>query len=406
MARVVQLTPKEELKQIFTETLLNHTSEVTKVSNNSVLSGIGYGVASTGQKAIVEVAAVESHLFPDTAVGNQLDTIASNYGISPRFSASGSSTYLRIDADNGTQYIAGTQTFIGNEGVVFSLDEDITIGSLGFGYAKVSSISTGQDSNVPPLSINTVNPIPSGHNNVINEYAASGGRDNESDDLFRKRIKEGVNILARGTISSLEQAFIKVNNNVLRIFNQGLDDVGNIKIAIATQNGSDLSSNELQSLLESTQDFFSLTEFKPFSQNSYGIVLSNIEYDPIDINYRVQLESGYNPDTYRIDVQAKMNKYLNFTSFDPEVDLVEWDDLLEIAKNTRGARSVQDQYFFVNNGRVDYRVDRSKLPRIRSFAIYDADGVLIQNLSGTLSPVFFPNQTDLNFQLTALSSIN
>ncbi len=400
--RTTKISSKEELKQIFLETLINSTDSLTKVTDNSVLSGIGYGVSSVGQKAIAEIAGVESSLFPDLASGTQLDAVAQNYGISPRFGASGSSTFLRVIGASGTTYVAGTQTFTSTNGVVFSLDEDVTIGSLEFAYAKVSSTTTGQESNVDPLTISEVAPEPTGHREVINEFAAQGGRDAESDDLFRKRIKGGSNILAKGTIAALEQAFIKVNNNVLKVFNQGINANSNLQLAIATQNGVDFTSNELLTLLEGAEDFFSLSDLKPFSEAYYGIDLVNMEYDPIDLNFRVELESGFNADTYRIDVQTRIARYLDFTTFDPITEKVEWDNLLQIAKNADGAKYVPDQFFFLNSTRTDYTVDRSKLPRLRSFAIYDTSGTLIQNLSGTLSPVFYPNQTDLNFQLTAL----
>jgi len=392
LARITKLTPKNELKNIFVETLLNYTNKITKVSNNSVLSGVGYGVATLGQKTLVEVAAVEGYLSPEFAVGDQLDQIALDRGISARFGASGSSTFVRVTADPGTIYQSGVNTFSGDDGIVFSLDSDVTVGALGFAYAKVSSTVTGEVANVSPLTINTVSPEPVGHTSAVNEYEAVGGRDAESDDLFRKRIREGVNILARGTISSLEQVFIKINNNVLKIFNQGINSSGNIQIAVATQNGIDLTSNELLDLLDGAKEFVSLTEIRPFGDETYGMELVNIDFQPVDLNFRVTLESGYDPDTYRIDVQTRISKYLDFREFNPEVDLVEWDDLLQIAKTTRGAQYVPDQFFFVNTGRVDVRIDRSKLPRLRSFAIYDAQGVLIHDLSGNLVPQFFPNQ--------------
>ena len=406
MPRYTQITDKEELKTLFDEALFNHTNEVTKNTPNSVLSGIGYGVATAGQKSLVEVANVESYLFPDTASGSQLDGIASNHGIGARFSTSGSSTYIRIEADSGTSYVSGTHTFTGTHGIVFNLDADITISSLGYGYAKISSSTAGLETNVDALTITSISPIPSGHSRCFNEYSATNGRDNESDDLFRKRIKEGVNVLARGTVSSLEQAFMKVNSNVLKIFNQGLDNTGNTQLAIATQNGVDLTSNELLALLSTAQDFVSLSDHRPYGDGTYGIVLSNIDYEPIDVNFRVELETGYDPDKYRLDVQKRLSKYLDFRTFDSSTDLVEWDDFLDIAKNVRGSRYVPDQYFFVNSGRVDIKIPRNKLPRLRSFAIYDGQGVLIQNIAGTLNPVFYPNQVDLNYQLTVLKTIS
>lgn len=406
MAKITRLTDIEELRDIVVETFMNKSSKITKVSNNSVLSGISFGIAKVGQKALTEISAVEAGLFPDTATGNKLDFIASNFGIAPRYTESESSTYIRVTGTSGTIYTAGVQTVQGSQGIVFDLEEDLTLDDQGFGYIKVRSQEAGSETNVPPLSLNTINPIPSGHTNVINEYAATGGRDNEDDDSFRKRIKEGVNILAKGTISMLEQAFIKINNNVLKIFYQGLNSDGNVQLAIATQNGIALTTEELGELLEKGESMFSLADLRPHGVQSYGIELINIEFEPIDINYRVQLLDSVNPDDYRKAVQVRMSKALDFRTFESGVDFVEWDDLLSIAKNTRGAKYVPDQFFFINGGRNDVAIDPNKLPRVRSFVLFDLQGNIIVDLQGNLSPVFFPNQVLLNQQLTALRTIS
>jgi len=404
--RITRLTDVEELRNIFVETLFQKTSKVTKISDNSVLSGVAYGTAKVGQKAITEVARVESNLYPDTASGQQLDNIASNYGISARFGESESSTYVRVTGDSGTVYTAGVHTVTGSQGIVFDFEESKTLDDFGFAYIKVRSQTAGAETNVPPLSLNTISPIPAGHSDIINEYAATGGRDSESDDLFRKRIKEGVNILARGTISMLEQAFMKINNNVLKIFYQGLDEKGNVKLAIVTQNGIDLTANELDELLQQGEKFFALTTQRPFATENFGLTLVNIDFDPIDISYRVEIQDSVNPDDYRKNVQINMSKQLDFRSFDSGVDKVEWDDLLAVAKNTKGAKYVPDQFFFVNSGRSDVAVNPNKLPRIRSFLLFDLEGDVLQDLQGNLNPVFFPNQQQSNVQLTALSSIS
>ena len=207
----------EELKSLFAELLINKTSKVTKISNDSAVNAVSYGIAKVGQKAMKDVALIESNIFPDSGSGAALDGIASRHGISSRFSASESSTYIRLVGDVGTQYVQGTHIFTGNHGISFDLEESVTIGAFGYTYAKVRSQSQGQATNVDPLTINTVSPTPNGHRYVVNEYAALGGRDSEQDFVFRKRVKEGANILAKGTLSAIEQAFIKINNKLLSL---------------------------------------------------------------------------------------------------------------------------------------------------------------------------------------------
>jgi hypothetical protein len=394
-------TSIEELKQIWTEILFTKTSKVTVVGDESILNAIAYGCAKVGQKALKDVALIETHLFPDSAYDTYLDNIAGNFGISSRFGSIGSSTYLRLVADVGTTYLSGTHLFRSTDGNVFELEEDVVIGSLGYDYVKVRSQNVGLTTNSEALTINSVSPSPTGHLYVINEFKATGGRDIEDDDTFRKRIKEGANVLARGTVSMLEQVFIKLNPNVLKVFYHGIDDNGRVVIAIATQNGANLTNTELNSLLQDGSQYFSMTEYKPDGENFYGIYLKNIDYHAIDISLRVELYSGYNPDDVRKEMQSKMARRLDFRYWD-NTKKVEWDDLLETCKYVRGVKYVPDQYFYPSS---DVVIDQNKLPRVRGFLMMDLDGNVISNVSGTLNPVYYPNKADFSYQQTVLNSL-
>lgn len=397
---ITQLSNLEENKAIFFELLFNHTNKVTKISNASVLNGVGYGVASLGQKAIKDIAVIETHIFPDSAYGTYLDKVANDYGIAPRFGASGSSTYLRLVGIPGTTYLSGVNTFSSTSGYVFDLETDITIGAYGFVYAKIRSQKTEINTNVDPLTINKVTPSVSGHQYCINEYRADGGRDTEDDELFRRRIKTGSNILARGTLATLEQAFMLINNNVLKIYYQGMNSTGQTVIAIQTQNGIDLSPFELSQLLITGQQFFSLADLKPNGLSGYGISLTNITWLPIDVAARLELFPSYNPDDVRKEIQIRLNKYFDYRYFNKT--LIQWTDLLQLIKSTPGVKFVLDNIFTPNQ---DIPIPLNYIPRMRGFLMLNPDGSLISNASNTLNPVFYPNSPDLNFTSTVLSSL-
>jgi len=236
----------EQLKDMFLELFLATTNNVTKVAAGSVLNAVGFGVGKVSQKVLKDIAVIESNIFPEAAFGSFLDDIAQRSGISNRFSQLAATTFLRLSGDIGTTYIAGTHSFTGKQGVTFNLLQDAVIGSAGFTYAKVVATTSGDSSNVDPLTISEVLPTaPVGHESVLNEYKAQNGRDNETDDLFRRRIEEGVNLLATATLSSYEQAMMKINNNVLRIYKGGFNLQGELVLIVATVNGTDLTSNEL-----------------------------------------------------------------------------------------------------------------------------------------------------------------
>lgn len=398
----IKPSTSQERKLLFLETTLNNTDEVSKISDESLLSGIGSGVSKVSGKAEKDIILAISQLFPDHAFGDQLDQVALNFGIAPRFGATGSSTYVRIVGDAGTQYLANTVQFRSTDGIRFTLDQDFTIPSFGFGYAKVSSIETGEKTKVDPLTINQVAPAPNGHKYVINEYRADGGRDQESDELFRIRIKDGANILARGTIAMLEQLFMATNNKVLKVYNQGHDLNGKIVIAIQTVNGSDLSQTELDDLTLRAADFLNLADLRPFGTNYVGIKLINITYGFVDISYRCKINAAANPDEVRKKAQINISKYLDPRFFDPTKQKVEWDNLLEICKNVEGVDYIPDQYFYP---RTDIFFAMNVIPRLRGFLMLDLDGAVIANFQGTLSPEFYPNVADFSLQSTILNRL-
>lgn len=402
---ITKLSTTDELEKIFTEILINKTEgKVNKISPNSVLSGIASGVAGVAQKNLKEVALIESINFPDSASGDMLDQIADKMGISPRYGASESTTYIRLVADEGTIYQQNEHQFITNQGITFQLEAPtIEIGEIGYTYAKVRSVTQGLSTNVNPFTINQMDNEPTGHQYVINEYRAIGGRDIEDDLLFRRRIKEGPNILARGTLAMLEQALNKINSNVLRVFYYGLDVNGKVRLAVSSVNGIDFNQEEFDEMLEEGEQFFSLTELRPFgTKQTYGINFVNVDYQPIDVSFRVDILQNANLDQVLIDIQTRMSKLVDFRKWKP-FQKVDWDDLLEVAKNTRGVRYIPDQFF---NPRNDIIIDQGKLPRFRSFIMMDLDGDIIIDQNGNLNPIFYPSNPDVNFQSTVLRSIN
>lgn len=394
----------EEFTQMFFETLFNKTSKVTKVSDGSVLNGVGFGIGKVAQKITKDVALVEAHMFPNSAYGIYLDRIAVLKGVARRLGASQSSTYIRLFGDPGTVYSPGIHTFVGKAGIVFDLEEVTTIPSFGFTYAKIRSQVSGLKANVDALSINKVNPIPSGHTFCINEYSAGGGRDVESDETFRQRLLEEINFLAKNSIAYLENIFRKINPNVLRVFHQGCSSNNEVILAISTVNGISLSGGELDDIKLRGQKFFSFLEHKPNNDTpgSYGIQLVNIGYQPIDISFRVDIDESYNVDLVRRDIQIGLNKELDYRFWNWQRK-VEWDNLLQIVKSTTGVRYVPDNYFYP---RVDISVNNNLLPRVRGFVMSDLDGNIITNLSGTLNPIFYSYyDNDFSLQSSVLASI-
>ena len=397
---ITKIVPVSDLKQMFLEILLNKTDKVSDISDDSVLNGIAYGCAKVGQRLLVNQGIVEGHLFPDTAYGQYLDNIASIRGVSPRFGACGSTTYVRVIAEPGTSYIMGVQKFTSTSGVTFELEESKTVDENGFAYIKVKSTQVGTSTNVDPVSINKVSPKPNGHISVTNEYAATGGMDAESDALFRQRIKNSVNALSRGTIAFIEQVFMKINPRVLRVFKGGITSNGKINLIICSTNGASFSQNEFDLMISRSEEYLSLYDILR-EVSGYALNLVNVEWQYVDVSFRVELDPSYDVDIVRKNIQIQMNKLFDYRFWN-QGDRIEWDDLLQVAKNTEGVRYIPDNYFYPQ---ADINVPSNKLPRIRGFIMYDLNGNIIESNNGLISDVYYPNSPDIDFQSSVVNTI-
>lgn len=392
------------LKNLFIEMFLDKTAKVSNVADGSVVNATAFGVAKVAQKAMKDIAIKEAQIFPDTATGVYLDKAAALYGVSPRKGALGSSTYIRVSADPGTVYDT-TVTFVSKNGIRFQVDEPLTVGESGYGYVKVRSVNAGYTTNVAPNSITNVNPQPQGHIECTNEYYAIGGRDSEDDETFRIRIKNNLNVLSKNTVEYWTQVLNGIDDRVLKVMAAGLDEQGIYNLYIVSQNGIFFTEDELGTLLEQVQGYFSLSDLN-IEGKAVGISLKNIDWFYVGsergLDFRVQLQPDYDVATVRQNIQVNLTKYLDFRFWTPG-DVVEWDDLLDIVKKTEGVKYVPDEYFFPY---YDQQVPANQLPRIRGFIMRDQDGNILYDSDSNLSPLFYPAESEDLFVGINDSSLN
>lgn len=392
------------LKNLFIEMFLDKTAKVSNVADGSVVNATAFGVAKVAQKAMKDIAIKEVQIFPDTATGVYLDKAAALYGVSPRKGALGSSTYIRVSADPGTVYDT-TVTFVSKNGIRFQVDELLTVGESGYGYVKVRSVNAGYTTNVAPNSITNVNPQPQGHIECTNEYYAIGGRDSEDDETFRIRIKNNLNVLSKNTVEYWTQVLNGIDDRVLKVMAAGLNEQGIYNLYIVSQNGIFFTEDELGTLLEQVQGYFSLSDLN-IEGKAVGISLKNIDWFYVGsergLDFRVQLQPDYDVATVRQNIQVNLTKYLDFRFWTPG-DVVEWDDLLDIVKKTEGVKYVPDEYFFPY---YDQQVPANQLPRIRGFIMRDQDGNILYDSDSNLSPLFYPAESEDLFVGINDSSLN
>ena len=400
---MIKLYSRAEAKQLFSEALFNVTSKVSLVSKHSVISGFINACARLLGLVNKELSVVEMYLDINAAYGEYLDRLAQDqFGVSARFGASGSSTYILLKGDVGTTYISGTHNFSGDHGIEFQLDSDVTIGDLGYTYAKISSTTVGSKTNVDPLSINKITVALVGHIACINEYRAEYGSEAESDEVFRARIKDSINSTAKSTLAQLVQVFQKTNNNVLDVYNYGYNSNGQIILAILTQNGQDLSNGELAILTSQASEYLAISEISMYGGNFLGVQLKNIEYQPIDITFKADFFDYVDLEDWRKNCQIKISKFLDYRIWPKDKSYLDRGDLLAICKSVDGVKYIPDAYFFP---KIDIAIEYGKVLRVRSFLIYSLNNLLLSEGSEIMNPIYYPNTQEVNYQLTNLMTV-
>ena len=386
---ITKILTISKLKQLWLELLINKTDKVSDISDNSVLSATAFATAKVAQKCIKDIAIVESQIMPESAVGTDLDNAGRLFGSMTRETVLGSSTYLRIIADEGTFYDKTSVTFSNYNGIQFIPDEDLTMGALGYDYLLVRSVDQGEKTNVDPNSIVNINNAPTGHIGCTNEYMALGGRDYDSDELFRVKIMQHNNIKSQQTIAYYTSIFRQINSNILKVMYKGVDSDGKKTFSIVTQNGLSLQTEELEDIIDQTKKYFSLNDMNVYG-DVLGVKLINAVWHEVNgvtgVDFRVEVWSNYDPNAVRKQIQINLTKYLDWRYW-PVGGKIEWDDLLQIVKNTEGVKYVPDAYFYP---KADEAVSVSRLPRIKKFVMRDLDGNIIADSAGILSPVFYP----------------
>lgn len=379
----------ESAKELF---FAKTDGQVTKIGTNSVTEGLLFAMVKIGQLINTDVLNLRADNSPDLAFGTQLDNYATRNGYTPRFSATQSSTYIFINAAVGTIYLANTNFFVATNGETFQLTDDVTIGNIGFVYAKIQSLNSGSNVNVDAGSITRCNPQPTGHVFCWNDFSCTGGRDAESDTDFRNRIKSTLNILAIGTLAQYEQILQLANNRVLNVFKGGVDiDTNKLSLFVSSVNGINFSSAEFDAMELYLDDYLSL------SDQVLGVKCQNVSYLTLDISMRVELQTGVDPNKVRVQMQRNIQRKYDYRYLKAG-DIISRNDLILLAQNTTGVKRILNNYFYPL---TDTTLPELTFVQFRSFILYDIDGVVISDNNNTSSSVysnFFANYTDTTFQ--------
>jgi hypothetical protein len=144
-----------------------------------------------------------------------------------------------------------------------------------------------------------------------------------------------------------------------------------------------------------------LNELKPDGLNNYGIKILNVPQFPIDVSCRVDIDNSYSTDEIRKQAQIALGKVVDWRYWE-QGTVIEWIDLINAVKSVPGVRLTLDNFFFPN---TNFTIPRGYLPRFRGFLMMNTLGTILENVSGTLNPVYYPAQSDFAYQITVLKSL-
>ena len=102
------------------------------------------------------------------------------------------------------------------------------------------------------------------------------------------------------------------------------------------------------------------------------------------IVFRLEPASAADLVQLRIDLQNKISKYLDLRFWDNRV--VQWEYILNVVSSHKDVLILPETYFSPRTDVISYL---GQYPRVRSFRMYDLDGVLLSQNTGTFEPVLY-----------------
>ena len=390
-------TNLNDLLALAIQTVVNTTNGVTKITRNSVLGALLQAVARIGQRAMKDIALANSENYVEEASSQYLDEIGRNRGITSRRPGASSVVYLRLVGEIGTTYSSGDTgvSFRNDDDIIFRLENDVTIGGNGFEYVLARSTITGLQTNVAPFTINNIENGPAGHIDVFNDFAATGGRDEEGDAQLRERIQNTFNNAAVTTLARIEEVAKSFQPEILRIVNTGSDEIGNIRLSVATVNGRQYSREELDSLLQQVGPYMSLSDVVERRNDVSGVLFDNIPLLPIDVEARIERRLDIPLATLYTEIAVRLTRVLDYSNFSWDSPRIRWDEVFDAVKRTPGVEAIDNSTFLP---RADIVVPFGVLPRIRRVTLFNIDGSIMEDRSLSLQNYFFPNTQNRDIQ--------
>lgn len=258
------------------------------------------------QAVIVQsFAAVDNAIRMSTlqyAVGEYLDIIGDNRGCIRKEATHASVGVTIRQQVTGKKYTVPAGTSCTYDGISFWLfnDDFVLDGVTENVSAVLVSQETGEAANSAPYmeELTLLNPIPEIISVMVDTYAG-GGRDRETDEAYRERIRTYIlNGVTTGPEKQYETAAIAADDDILDAKAVKGDDPGDVNIYLIIKDGSTISFIAPRVLRALNDD-----EVRPLTDNLSVMAADDVEYT-LNVTY-----SYDGSDTKRLAIAAAVAEY-------------------------------------------------------------------------------------------------
>lgn len=294
--------------------------------------------------------------FVDETSGSFIDKDAAGYGIT-RKPGTAASVTLTFTGSAGTTVPAGTLC-VTQDGLGFATDEDLTLGEDGSGTVTATADAVGTAYNVLAGAIVSTQQAVSGVTSLVNETAAAGGTDPESDAaLFARLDAYKKTPPTSGNDRHYHQWALEVNGvgaaSVIRCW----DGPGTVKVIIA-----DMALHPITEELRAEVAAYIETQ-RPVTAE---VTVESAAGVPVTVSVTVETDGTvFKLDTER-ELTERLAEYLGEIAFTEGAEVV-YNRVLALVMGLPGVTDCAD--LKVNGGTANVPLDATQIPMLGSVTV-------------------------------------
>ena len=294
--------------------------------------------------------------FVDETSGRFLDKNAAGYGIT-RKPGTAASVLLTFTGSAGTTIPAGTLC-VTQDGLGFATDEALTLGESGSGTVTATADAVGTAYNVSAGAIVSTQQAVSGVTSLVNEAAAAGGTDPETDTaLFARLDAYKKTPPTSGNEQHYHQWALEVNGvgaaSVIRCW----DGPGTVKVIIA-----DMALRPVEEELRAEVAAYIETQ-RPVTAE---VTVESAAGVPVEVSVTVETDGTVSKPATEQTLTERLAEYLGEIAFTEGAEVV-YNRVLAIVMGLPGVTDCAD--LLVGGGTDNVPLDANEIPMLGTVTV-------------------------------------